>query len=167
MSLSTTTALLCSLSATTSVSALVAGAANSSSFRVIAVTLYRELQTPDVREDHKLMLAVIRNRAAARNMTLSAVCLERWQFSYWNRFWLDSKSTVTAKRLDTEFKKVPESFTMALSEAVFNQSTSVTQSSGINHFYSPASMRPKFSEPGWARGKTPVFVTKRFRYYAL
>lgn len=160
-----TTALLCGLS-TIMTKLADADIVDSSPYRVIAVTLYRELQTPDVREDHKLMLTVIRNRANARGMTLPAVCLERWQFSYWNRFWQDGQSTVTAKLLATEFAKVPESFRAELTKIVFS-TIAVTESSGINHFYSPASMRSKFSEPGWARGKTPVFVTKRFRYYAL
>ena len=52
------------------------------SYRVLAITLYRELQTNDFRNDHRLMLAMIRNRAANSNDGISAVCLKRWQFSY-------------------------------------------------------------------------------------
>lgn len=149
----------------------IAGEANdhtvyNSSFKVIAVTLYRELQTDDVRDDHKLMLAIIRNRAAERHISAALVCLERWQFSYWNRFWADGKSTLTPSKLSKEYAKVPDSFVEGLMSVIFKPST-FAGSETINHFYSPASMRPKYSEPLWARGKVPVIETKRCKYYAL
>lgn len=163
----TATALICSLSTVMTELADV-DIVDSSPYRVIAVTLYRELQTPDVREDHKLMLTVIRNRANARGMTLAAVCLERWQFSYWNRFWADGQSTLTSDKLAKEYAKVPDSFVEGLMSVFFKTTAALGEGSeSVNHFYSPASMRPKFSEPRWARGKTPAITTKRFKYYAL
>lgn len=136
--------------------------ANDIADKVIAVTLYRELQSDDYRYDHRLMLAVIRNRAFSRSKSMSAICLERWQFSYWNRFWLDGKSTLTVAALEHEYSKVPKTF---ISE--WKASPPFNTDTLVNHFYCPAAMRPKFSEPTWARGKTPKYITNKFRYYAL
>lgn len=132
--------------------------------KVLAVTLYRELSSPDFRRDHELMLSVIRNRAERVDApSLVSVCTKRWQFSYWNRFWLDGKFTLTPSKLEGEYKKVPATFVSGFEDHVMKPSVDPE----INHFYSPNAMHPKFSTPVWAVGKTAKHVTKKFRYYAL
>lgn len=132
-------------------------------YKVLTVTLYREFQTPDFRQDHKLILSVILNRARVKQLSITEVCLQRWQFSYWNRFWVDNKLALARTKIDSEYKRVPATFAASVIDQLLNPPIDRM----INHFYCPAAMRPKFSVPGWARDKTPAYETKTFRYYAL
>jgi hypothetical protein len=136
---------------------------NSPTIKVLAVTLYRELQTQDFRLDHELMLSVIVNRAKKADKSMFDVCVEQWQFSYWNRFWRDNKFTLSDAKLDSEFNKVPASFLASMGKTLLERHSF----EHIDHFYSPKSMRPKYRVPAWAAGKKPVYETKNFRFYSL
>lgn len=131
--------------------------------KVVVVTLYRELQASDFRKDHRLMLEVIENRAAQREMSYVDVCLARWQFSYWNKFWDNNKSTVTQAIIDSEYAKVPKAFIESLETEVVK----VYEPTGINHFYSPGAMKHRHSGPAWAKGRKPTHKTSKFWYFAI
>lgn len=124
---------------------------------VLAVTCYSELRRPQFGEEHRMVLSAIRNRALERNLTVSAVCLQKKQFSYWNRY-----TAPTDGEIAYEYSKVPESFIRGLEDAI----ETANYTPGVNHFYSPKSMKPANSVPSWAKRQKAI-RTENFNFYKI
>lgn len=137
--------------------------AHTSTHKVVAITLYSELNAKEFTAEHELILAVIRNRAKQRQKMLMTICFQRRQFSYWNRYWRGKWFSANAATIDVEYKNVPTSFIKSLEKKALIDA----DYSGINHFYSPKSMKSKSKVPSWAKGKKPAYKTKNFEFFAI
>ena len=137
--------------------------AHTSAHKVVAITLYSELNAKEFTAEHELILAVIRNRAKQRRKMLMTICFQRRQFSYWNRYWFGKWFNANVSVIDTEYAKIPTSFIKSLEKKALTDASY----GGINHFYSPKSMKPKSKVPSLAKGKKPVYKTKNFEFFAI
>lgn len=135
----------------------------TTTYKVVAITLYSELNSSKCTHEHAAILAVIRNRAKQNVQLLATTCFKRKQFSYWNKYWKGKWFTVNAKDMLAEYDKIPMSFKRSLAQKMFSSGAF----GNVNHFYSPESMKPKGRVPSWAKGKKPAFVTEHFKFYSL
>lgn len=131
--------------------------------KIVAITLYSELNSARVVHEHELILAVIRNRADKKRLTVADVCIAKYQFSWWNRFWINGGFKVSQTAIDAAYAKIPDQFIKDLQHRLFRQN----KLQPIDHFYSPKSMKPANKVPYWAKGRKPVYETKNFRFYLL
>lgn len=91
---------------------------------------------------------VIRNRAKARNMTYTAVCLQKWQFSCWN----GSKA-----RGGAFIRKNRGVWRDALDAWQVSESEDIT--GGADHYHT------KSVNPSWNRGMVQTVVIGNHRFY--
>lgn len=131
--------------------------------KIVAITLYSELNSARVVYEHELILTVIRNRANKKRLTMADVCVAKYQFSWWNRFWINDRFNASQTAIDAAYAKIPDQFIKDLQHKLFRQS----KLQPIDHFYSPKSMKPIGRVPHWAKGRKPVYETKNFRFYLL
>lgn len=131
--------------------------------KIVAITLYSELNSARVVYEHELILTVIRNRANKKRLTMADVCVAKYQFSWWNRFWINDGFKASQTAIDAAYAKIPDQFIKDLQYKLFRQN----KLQPIDHFYSPKSMKPTDKVPYWAKGRKPVYETKNFRFYLL
>lgn len=125
---------------------------------VVALTCYSELNSSVFTEEHRLIMSVIRNRAIERELTVSEVCLQPRQFSWWNRY----GSQPTVSTIQAEYVKIPASFIAGLTNAI----EAACWFKNVNHFYSPKSMRPVGRVPAWAKNQQN-YQTQNFKFYNI
>lgn len=136
---------------------------SSRACKIVAITLYSELNSTRVVHEHELILAVIRNRADKKRLTVADVCVAKYQFSWWNRFWINDRFNASQTAIDAAYTKIPDQFIKDLQHKLFRQN----KLQPIDHFYSPKSMKPANKVPYWAKGRKPVYETKNFKFYLL
>ena len=136
---------------------------SSQACKIVAITLYSELNSTRIVHEHELILAVIRNRANKKRLTVADVCVAKYQFSWWNRFWINDRFNASQTAIDAAYAKIPDQFIKDLQHKLFRQN----KLQPIDHFYSPKSMKPADKVPYWAKGRKPVYETKNFRFYLL
>ena len=136
---------------------------SSRACKIVAITLYSELNSTRVVHEHELILAVIRNRTDKKRLTVADVCVAKYQFSWWNRFWINDRFNASQTAIDAAYTKIPDQFIKDLQHKLFRQN----KLQPIDHFYSPKSMKPANKVPYWAKGRKPVYETKNFKFYLL
>lgn len=124
----------------------------------LARTLYGEAEAGDI-TDAKAIACVILNRVKYPNWpnTISAVCMQAWQFSCWNADNPRRQHMIEANPANTPWLR--ECYAVA-QLAVDGKLADIT--TGSTHYWATY-----IKEPKWAKGKTPVFETPGGRYNHL
>ena len=126
--------------------------------RVVALTILGESRG----EGEKGMLAVacvIQTRAKERGLTPLQVCHEYKQFDTW---WRGRDILKKERELYYLWRSPSKMYARDLARKVCNKRTKLEDiTNGANHFCRVTSF------PYWTRGKTPVFVYKRHKFFKL
>ena len=118
---------------------------------VIALTILAEARS-EGRDGMGAVAAVISQRAINRNLTPEQVCIQKWQFSCWN-----GKSEPDLAHL---YKTPQAEFALYLEKNIDRINRSKVNFA--DHYYATW-----IKAPYWAKGKEPVKVIGRHRFYRL
>lgn len=140
--------------------------------QAVALTLYGEARSQRV-EGRIAVANVIRNRVrlerAAFGLGYKGVCLKAWQFSCWlpqggrSNYELvmrTARSVVEATHTGAMMREC-----LWIADGVM-QDRVMDNVRGATHYYSPAAMVPKDSEPAWAKGLSPAAILGGHLFYA-
>jgi hypothetical protein len=146
-------------------------AAGLSERDVLALTLHHEAGGERL-EGMAAVGCVIRNRAAwgAWGPTMRDVCLARKQFSCWMR----SGGVKNFERLQMHVKAIRElGITPPLMRRAYEMADALLGdtlgdvTAGADHYYAPLAMDEPGDVPHWAKGRAPVAIIGKHRFYRL
>jgi hypothetical protein len=118
---------------------------------IVALTILAEARG-EGKDGMAAVACVIAQRAENRSITPEKVCLQRWQFSCWN-----GKSE---KDLDHLYKSPMADWALYLEENIRNMNRAKV--GFADHYYADW-----IKAPYWAKGKKPVAVIGKHKFYRL
>ena len=118
---------------------------------VVALTILAEARG-EGKDGMAAVACVIAQRAENRSITPEQVCFQKWQFSCWN-----GKSE---KDLDHLYKSPMADWALYLEENIRNMNRA--KIGFADHYYADW-----IKAPYWAKGKKPVAVIGKHKFYCL
>jgi hypothetical protein len=118
---------------------------------IVALTLLAEARG-EGQDGMAAVAAVINQRAINRNMSAEDVCLQRWQFSCWN-----GKTEADLLHLYSS-KMAPWALYLERNITRMNRA----KIGNADHYYADY-----IQAPYWARGKKPVAIVGKHKFYRL
>jgi len=118
---------------------------------IVALTLLAEARG-EGKDGMAAVAAVINQRAINRNISAEAVCLQKWQFSCWNG--------KTESDLAHLYKSTMAPWALYLERNITRMNRA--KIGNADHYFADT-IKP----PYWARGKKPVAIVGKHKFYRL
>lgn len=138
----------------------------------LALTLWGEARSEPI-EGIVAVGSVIRNRLETPGRfgdTYRAICFAPWQFSCWTPKGGESNYQAVMALARELTSGEPRSRNALLRQCLWvagglMDGDVISRVKAATHYYSPAAMSPKGKVPEWAKGKTPVAIVGRHRFF--